>query len=122
MLFDWGEFVLRTSGDKIPDAERHELYLLFHRTADAETLERDLQDFDIPEHVKQELVTFKARQSPEDAQPVSPFPTTPPTPVEKGFTVIDRLGGLDVAEKHHTIAASLINLVAHKSKEANRGK
>ena len=83
------------NADGINDSTLADLHDIFHQSRDAGELVDKIQAFGVPEQIKQKLISAK-----QESQ----------GPIEKGFVVIDRLGGIDAAEQHATIAKALINL------------
>ena len=97
----------------ITDEQRADLWDTFHQTKDPAELAQHLASYGAPEPVNTDLIAAKHRA-------LGTHSTGDPT-LDKGFTIIDRLGGIDQAEAHPKIATALIGL-ASKAEEKAAGE
>lgn len=104
--FDDPAIPILTNAQNIDDTQRDTLYHVFHESKDPNELMQALQPLVVPDQVKSDLYEAKKRHMAAAG------------PVDKGFQVIDRLGGIDIAEQHPNIAKALLNLAAKEAEDA----
>lgn len=92
-------------GAPIDDVQKADLHDIFHNSKDENELAQRLQPLVVPDQVKSDLYEAKKRFRPAGDV------------LEKGFAVIDRLGGIDQAESHPKIATALIQLAAKEAEK-----
>jgi hypothetical protein len=100
-MFDFASPVL-SAAQGIDDVQRADLHDIFHEAKDDDDLAQRLSSYSAPDEVKRKLIDAKIESQ---------------GPVEKAFAVIDRLGGLDKAEKNSTVARALIAVATRSSHE-----
>ena len=98
----------------IDDPTKADLHDIFHGSKDPDELARRVQAIgNVPPPVVQSLIAAKHSQ-------MNQIEPTGDDTLDKGFKVIQRLGGLDQAESHPKIATALISLAA-KTPEKEAG-
>jgi hypothetical protein len=99
----------------VDDPTKADLHDVFHQSKDPDELTRRLQALgSVPAPVASGLIAAKHHQ-------MGARVPTGDEALDKGFAVIDRLGGLDQAESHPKIATALISLAA-KAREKQAGE